>query len=389
MKMLVIGAGMYVTGRGNTGAGTILAALAETSKTVPLEKVVVAARRSSGGKDVREASVRINRLLGARLSIEYRALGQKPLQQLRVLCSKEVFNAAIVAVPDHLHFIYTRFLLKNGIHCLVVKPLTPTVKEAKELICVQHKNNVHAAVEFHKRWDATNLYAKKVVSEGRLGKLLYVTVDYSQRADIPTKVFKEWAGKTNIFQYLGVHYVDLIYFLTGFIPRKAMAVGTKGRLMAGKINTFDSIHAVIVWQDPLNFKNELVTQFAVNWIDPDCTSALSDQKFKIIGTKGRLECDQKNRGVELVLENTGVQEINPYFAEYLPDVKGKLGFGGYGYQSIRQFVDDVQDVESKRVMAKDLELLRPTLTQSLVSTAVVEAVNRSLAERSEWKEIRG
>ena len=30
-----------------------------------------------------------------------------------------------------------------------------------------------------------------------------------------------------------------------------------------------------------------------NWIDPENSSAMSDQKIKFIGTKGRFEADQK------------------------------------------------------------------------------------------------
>ena len=38
MKILIIGAGMYVTGRDNTGVGTILSSIAESSKNINIEK---------------------------------------------------------------------------------------------------------------------------------------------------------------------------------------------------------------------------------------------------------------------------------------------------------------------------------------------------------------
>ncbi|MES2780548.1 MAG: Gfo/Idh/MocA family oxidoreductase, partial [Bacteroidota bacterium] len=87
----------------------------------------------------------------------------------------------------------------------------------------------------------------KALSENKLGKLLYFTVDYSQRIDIPSVTFKGWAHQTNIFQYLGVHYVDLFYFLTGYKPMKVMAYGTDGVLKAQGIDTYDSVHTNIVW----------------------------------------------------------------------------------------------------------------------------------------------
>jgi len=55
------------------------------------------------------------------------------LQASRPCALENRYDAAIVSVPDHRHFDYTGVLLRQGIHCLVVKPLTPTLAEALEL----------------------------------------------------------------------------------------------------------------------------------------------------------------------------------------------------------------------------------------------------------------
>lgn len=387
MKILIIGAGMYVTGREGSGTGTILSSLAESSKSLPIEEVVVVAKSPANAAVLAEASGRINGTIGTALKVRYRTISGDPLVDVPALCGETPYDCAIVSIPDHLHFAWTDALLKNGVHPLVVKPLTPTLAEAKELDCTREARGLYGAVEFHKRWDATNLWIKKALVEKKLGKLLYFTVDYSQKITIPLTTFRDWSEKTNIFQYLGVHYVDLIYFLTGYLPVRAMAVGTDGILKQKGINTFDSVHASIIWQNPADAADWFVSQFATNWIDPDCTSAMSDQKYKVIGTRGRIECDQKNRGVELVHEELGIQQINPYFSDYLPDENGSLRFGGYGHESIERFVRDVLDLKGGRTSVETLEKSRPTLKQSLVSTAVVDTVNRSLAENFAWKEI--
>ena len=36
-----------------------------------------------------------------------------------------------------------------------------------------------------------------------------------------------------------------------------------------------------------------VSTHITNWIDPDETSAMSDQKINVVGTKGRFQADQK------------------------------------------------------------------------------------------------
>lgn len=373
---------MYVTGRNNTGTGTVLSSIAELSKAVTFERITIASKSAASREDVRRSAERINRILGTDVEVDFKALGTKPLARLNEICEKEGYDMAIVSVPDHLHYDYARVMLENDIHCLVVKPLTPTVKEAKALIQIQKKRKLYAAVEFHKRYDETNLYIRKALSEKKLGKILYFTVDYSQRIDIPLKTFSSWSNQTNIFQYLGVHYVDLIYFLTGATPAKVSAYGTMGILKKSGINTYDSVHAQIVWRDKVG--DQFISSFNTNWIDPGITSALSDQKYKVVGTLGRIECDQKNRGVELVTDKTGIQQINPYFSDYLPDENGKLRFSGYGYTSIKQFVMDVIDLRNKRTSLEKLERTRPGFSSSLISTAVLECVNQSLKRDSEW-----
>jgi predicted dehydrogenase len=385
MKVLIIGAGMYVTGRGETGVGTLLASLAELSKGQHME-VTIAARKKTNARVVREAAERINRTLKSKMQVHYEVIATST--SLKALHRKHHYDCGIVSVPDHLHFTYGKALLELGIPTMVVKPLTPTLDEAKKLVATQEKEDVYGVVEFHKRWDETNLIIQREIKNKTLGKLLYFTVDYSQKINIPLKVFKEWSDKTNIFQYLGVHYVDLIFFLTGYRPSKVSGLGTTGILKQKGVNTYDSVHASIIWQNPAKPVETFVSQFNCNWIDPNITSAMSDQKYKVIGTKGRFECDQKNRGLELVHESVGIQQINPYFSEFLPD-SGQLAFNGYAHKSVSAFINDVAELVEGRTTREKLETYRPTFKSSLVSVAVVDAVNTSLADGGKWKQVNG
>ncbi len=387
MNVLIIGAGMYVTGRNNTGPGTVLASLCEISKKIPLERVTIAAKNPANQQLVQDRISEINRKIGSDLRADYVTLGEDVDIEISKVNSRGPHHCAIVAIPDHLHYAYTRALLRNKIHCLLVKPFTPTVEEAVDLIKIQEEEGLHGAVELHKRFDESNLYAKRIIEEGVLGQLLYSTVEYSQRITIPLTVFRSWAEKSNIFQYLTVHYVDLIYYLTGFKPVRAMAIGTYGMLKQNGVNTFDSVHATVLWQNPMRPENIMVSQFASNWIDPETTTALSDQKYKVVGTRGRLELDQKHRGVELVTEGRGPEAVNPYFSEFLFHPDTGLSFNGYAYQSIQRFILDIIDIRTDPSRLEYLKDHRPSFRQALVSTAVIEAVNQSLIRQGEWRVI--
>jgi predicted dehydrogenase len=386
MRILIVGAGMYVTGRHNTGTGTILSSIAQFSKKQKVSEVVIIARNPENDRVIEDVRNRINATINSELKVSYKSISGVGDITSENGFSKNDFQAAIVSIPDHLHFEYTKVLLGLGIKTLVVKPLTPTLAEAEELRQIQLHTNTYGAVEFHKRWDETNLITKRYIEEGKIGQVLYYEVGYSQKISIPLETFKGWSDKTNIFQYLGVHYVDLFYFLTGYKPLRCSAIGTNGVLKSKGIDTWDSVHVMLEWENTQS-GDKIVSNFNTNWIDPTTTSAMSDQRYKVVGTKGRLEIDQKNRGVEFVSEIDGVQQMNPYFSEYLPDADGQLQFQGYGHKSIAQFLADVQNLEQGSTTRQELEKNRPDISASLVSTAVVDAVNESLKENGAWKNI--
>ena len=381
MRVLVVGAGMYVTGRGTGGIGTLLPALVQFSCRHPLESVTVLATREAADSGVAEAASRTNDLLGADLSVRYRRLDGPIANAVRA----GEFDCALVCVPDDLHYEVTAVLLELGLHCLVVKPFTPTLAEARDLVDGAQARGLHGAVEFHKRHDEQNLLVRRTLREGRLGDPKYMMVGYSQRIDIPATVFRAWAARTNIFQYLGVHYVDLIQWLTGYVPVRISALGTRGTLSGQGVDTYDSVLATIAWR-PRAGGDEFVAQLAIGWIDPSVTPALSDQKFFLVGSRGRMDLDQTDRGVRLVTPEAGVETPNPHFSMVLGD-GDELSFRGYGYRSVERFLLDAADIIAGRTTAAALDAARPTFRQALVSTAVVEAANASLADHGAWKDV--
>jgi hypothetical protein len=114
---------------------------------------------------------------------------------------------------------------------------------------------------------------------------------------------------------------------------------------------------------------------------------MSDQRYLLVGSEGRIECDQKNRGLRVVGAGRGVEEVNPYFSEYLGRPGGSLEFTGYGFRSIERFLLDVRDLKAGTIEARGLEGLRPTFRSAFASTAVIQAVRESLAADSAWKDV--
>lgn len=383
LHIVVIGSGMYVCGRRTESDGTIIPALLEWGKTRPIEKIWIVATDPDRLSASKERIEQLKKRMGVETRIDYAPLEQKDERAYEKIIPKAGRPAcAIVVVPDHLHEPIASCALKHRLHTLIVKPLAATTREAISLIELQRTYGIYGAIEFHKRYDEANLKLRETVRSGVIGEPLYAVVEYSQRKTIPEDIFSGWIPHTNIFQYLGVHYVDILYFVTGAKPLRAMAMGQKRWLISKGIDTYDAIQAVIEWELPS--KNRFVSHLLTNWIDPRSSSAMSDQKIKIIGSRGRFESDQKRRGITITTDGKGVEEPNPYFSASFEEGE-KLTFSGYGIRSVHQFLKDVSDIERGFKKIEELSSQgRPTFEQALVSTSVVEAVNQSLEENSRW-----
>ena len=388
MKILIIGNGMYISGRGTNGFGTVMPGVLEYIRgggdVIEVHMVGTNLKRSLAAASkveelMRQAGVSV-KLITYPDNVEKDKKAYK-----KVLNKIENLTCAIVSVPDNLHFSVTMDCLEAGLHTLVVKPLTPTVKEAKDLIKLATNKKLYGAVEFHKRWDKHNLMLRDIFQSGRLGDPLYSWTEYSQRKSIPSQAFKSWVEKSNVLQYLGVHYIDIIHFVTGAAPIRVMATGQKNWLKNQGINVHDSIQCMIEWKMPDStiFNQTLLT----NWVDPETSSAMSDQKIKVIGTKGRFEVNQKDRGVILVSDNNQIETINPDFCRAYAADDGKMVWRGYGIESIKTFLTDVNSIIEGEIAPLDLNKIRPSFEQALVSTSVVEAVEKSLKKNGLWIKI--
>ncbi|MFI5338456.1 MAG: Gfo/Idh/MocA family protein [Candidatus Methylomirabilales bacterium] len=389
IDVLLIGAGMHVSGRGTSGYGTVLPAVIQAHRDGLVGRVLVAVTSATSIQAVHEKMAGLNSLLGTTVAIEgFPRTGRNPLAYEEALAALGKRGCVIIVVPDDLHFATAKAAIGRRLPVMVTKPLVPTLAEAQELIRLAHQMGVYGVVDFHKRWDLPNLKLRETIQAGRLGTLLYSVVEYSQRRVIPEKIFRGWVEQANSFQYMAVHYVDILIFALRAIPRRAMAIGQHGYLKERSINTYDSVQALIEWDIP-GSDLPFVSTFLTNWIDPNTTSALSYQSIKVIGTAGRFESDQRDRGLHMVTEADGIEVINPYFAQTYPSPGGSSReYKGYGIESIRAFLGDARHLLDGERTPADLEALRPTFRQALRSTAVVEAVNQSLRSKSEWVPVR-
>jgi len=364
MKLLVIGAGVYVRGIHDIESplGAFGGAVVRGFRAGIISEVFIL---STSVKSTEFAVSKINRKAGAKIC---RTLLMSDFDGGFV--EKTGVRAALIAVPDDFHHSYIKKCGELGLHVLTVKPFVEKVSEARELAALFHENGLIGAVDFHKRFDPANILLKKEVGSS-VGQISRIMIDYSQDQRVPLIDFKNWFARSNVFQYLGVHYVDLVFWLTGAKPVE-VDVFPSGQALAGVSGfpVWDNIDVFIRWETEGKFFNSI---HLTSWAENHSGYCPSRQKIEILGGKCRLQSEQADRGFAKIT-STGLSVINPNFCQEFELGRG-CDYLGYGIDSVVSFLRSVaQGVENQDLAVDSI----CTFQDAIVSVEVCESVRSSL-----------
>ena len=89
-------------------------------------------------------------------------------------------EAVSIVTPNHMHFPVAREFLDRGIHVICDKPLTSTLKDAKQLVEVAEKSTALFILTHNYTAYPVIRQAKHMIADGELGKVRVVQVEYAQ-----------------------------------------------------------------------------------------------------------------------------------------------------------------------------------------------------------------
>lgn len=313
----------------------------------------------------------------------------------QAIADLEEGGVVIVATPDNLHTPVTLDALRAGHDVIVEKPLCLTVEDGHAIAREAQDRALYVLTDFHKRHDRAIRAARRRFRLGELGEMLHGHAWIEERREMPLKVFRRWCERSSPFEYIGVHYVDAYYFITGLKPKRVVGFGQKKLLPRHGIDAFDAIQATIEWEDG----SVLFVQ--TSWVCSEHNSALTNQGLQLSGTEGEYWADHKDRNLHFVTQSRGFEHFNPnFFKEYDDwDNPGQVEYVGYGYDSIVQGIDDVRllidetqglDEKEKRLRRRQiidrLGKTRALPHQAIIATAVAEAVKLSIKKGNRFVE---
>jgi predicted dehydrogenase len=304
-------------------------------------------------------------------------------------------NIVVVAVPDPLHYEVLRHALEHDQHVLTVKPLVLKHAQAVEIEKLAHDRGLVVGVEYHKRFDYRSLMARRDYRAGRLGvfragQAHLVECWYYRRSN-----FQNWCTCENsdMFTYIGCHYVDLVAFITGLRPtgvslyglRQKYPNGNEGYLWTdGRVlwenGAFLSVLNGLGYPDAAPGGNSQGMTLFCDGPDDGCLIRHSDQY----------------RGVAYSYTAPGPDPGDTVYTEPNPDYYRLLDLGdggltpvGYGHRSVEYIIQAIRRVEREggddlparqRLLGQlDQAGIMATPANSAYNELVIEAGRLSLA----------
>jgi predicted dehydrogenase len=249
----------------------------------------------------------------------------------------------LVATPDALHYDMVKLALEHDQHVLCVKPLTHSFDQSEELGRIARNRGLLVGIEYHKRFDRRSLEARKGYRAGRFGRFRVGESRMIEPYYYRHSNFQQWftADQTDPFTYVGCHYVDLLYFITGLKPTEVSVLGVEG--------TFPNGNKAWMWScGRVTFDNGGVL-CCINGLGyPDTGAGSNDQGMT-------LYCEGDNAGAIIAHNDQfrGVQHgyvdkfkyVNPDYYRLVPWDGPGLRPVGYGYDSIEAIVSAAVELE--------------------------------------------
>jgi predicted dehydrogenase len=312
----------------------------------------------------------------------------------REIVESPLIDIVDICVPPNLHAEMAIAAAKNGKHILCEKVFAMNVKEAEQMLAAAQKAKVvHMVCHNYRRIPAIAL-AKRMISEGALGRIYHFHARYAQDwlsdPDFPInwRLQKETSG-SGVHSDINSHIIDLGRFLVGefqevcgllntFVPERPLTDAlAKGQKKMGKATAPDS--AMFMGRmDGGVLANLEATRYA--------TGRKNHIEIEINGSKGSIYFDfedmnklkffnaddPKDRQGFREIIVTARDGIHPYVGNWWPPGHG-LGYEHTFVHAVADFANACADGKS----------VQPTFEDGLKNQRVLAAVEES-AQKGKW-----
>lgn len=236
-------------------------------------------------------------------------------------------DVAVIMTPHPWHAPITLDCLQAGCHVLVEKPMAIHVREADAMIEAATQAGRLLAVNFQHRHRPEIRTAHRLIQQGFLGTIQYVTMTATLTRTARYYKMSSWRGTWNgegggVLMNQAPHYLDLLCYLLG-MPSRVVAWT---RTQLHQIETEDTVQAMLQWPGGAWGALHLST-----------AEAGQPERLEIVGTGGCLQISRDTLNVQqfaLDLRTFITQSNEPFSAPVLQQVPVEIDRGSGDHTAV-------------------------------------------------------
>ena len=302
-------------------------------------------------------------------------------------------NLVTVATPNSTHFEISKAFLESGFHVLCEKPLTMTVEEAKALVLIAAKSNRVCAVNYGYTGYPLVRQMRSMIMGGELGQIRLVVAEFAggfmadsadaENPRVKWRFSSKHSGMAAITVDCGIHALNMACFVT---DKKVVEVSSD---FASGIKSRE-----------LEDDNSSAFRLETGIIGRLWTSGLAIGRthgltLQVFGEKGGLYWKQEQPNQ---LYWTPINKSTQILERGHPDLHlsarraNRITIGHpegmvFAFANIYRDLSDVIFATKAGKQPDILALDYPTVEDGCHSIEIVEAMTRSVANRSCWTKV--
>lgn len=143
------------------------------------------------------------------------------------MAEKETLDIVIINLPHFLHKDVSVYFLEKGINVLVEKPMANTKDECDAMVAAAKKSGAALLVGHVQKYHDCYRTLKKMIEEGRFGKLCSITEERNQDyfPNRPAWFLNKAQSGGGIITNFGAHTLDKVMYTTGLHIEDITALG--------------------------------------------------------------------------------------------------------------------------------------------------------------------
>lgn len=198
------------------------------------------------------------------------------------LIASKLCDAVLIATPHYQHVPITLEAFAAGLHVLAEKPLAVALTDAQRIVEESRRHpELLFGIVLNQRCVPAYRHIRQLITSGELGQITRYswTATHWFRPNVyytasPWRA--TWAGEGGGVLINQCHHnLDLLYWMTGMLPRKVTAVGFLGK--QHPIETEDEVSAI------LEYESGLIGHFFAS-----TGEAAGTNRLEIAGTRGKV-----------------------------------------------------------------------------------------------------